>query len=564
MKGKIYAAQSKWDLAEAALLKAIELNANFASAYQLLISTYVATNKLPQAIGELQTVLSKSPDNPQALMTLALIYTQQNDFPKARDAYERLLSKRPNFAAALNNLAYLYAEKLNQLDKAYDLSRKARTLQPGDPSTADTLGWILYKRADYQQALTLLQESAAKLPNHPEIQFHLGMAAYIMGQTEVARTAFQEAASAPADFPGKEESRHRLALLKDGGSKELSIGELEGLLKQQPNDPVAWMRLGEAYEKQAPPKSAEAYEQAVKVNPKLLSPLIKLAQLNAGPLQNSERALEFAKKARELAPADAKVAGILGGIAFHAGNFTWAYSLLQESARQLANDPEVLHDYAWATYSLGKVSEARELMQRTTQAAPALRISEDAKSFLSLTALGQNPKDAVSAKPEVEKVLKADPHYVPALMVQAAIAVQRGELKTAIGYYNEVLQHFPDFAPAQKHLAALYLEDPAALGKAYELAMKARKTLPDDPELALTLGEINYQRKEYAYALQLLQESARGKPLDAKALYYLGMSHLRLQQKPQSREALERSLAAGLQEPLAAEAKRVLAESKAE
>jgi uncharacterized protein HemY len=108
----------------------------------------------------------------------------------------------------------------------------------------------------------------------------------------------------------------------------------------------------------------------------------------------------------------------------------------------------------------------------------------------------------------------------------------------------------------------LYLKDRSALDKAYEFALKARRTLSDDPELARTLGEISYKRKEYSRALQLLQESARRTPLDANGLYYLGMSHLEAKQKPQAREALERALAAGLQEPLASEAKRSLAESK--
>ena len=31
--------------------------------------------------------------------------------------------------SALNNLAYLYTERLNDLDKAYELARKARDLQ---------------------------------------------------------------------------------------------------------------------------------------------------------------------------------------------------------------------------------------------------------------------------------------------------------------------------------------------------------------------------------------------------------------------------------------------------
>ena len=65
-------------------------------------------------------------------MTLALVYEKMQDYPKARDAYEKLLSINPDFVVALNNLAYLYTEQLNNLDKAYELARKARDLQgPG-------------------------------------------------------------------------------------------------------------------------------------------------------------------------------------------------------------------------------------------------------------------------------------------------------------------------------------------------------------------------------------------------------------------------------------------------
>jgi uncharacterized protein HemY len=185
--------------------------------------------------------------------------------------------------------------------------------------------------------------------------------------------------------------------------------------------------------------------------------------------------------------------------------------------------------------------------------------SADAKRFLALTALEQNGKDIAAPQAEIQKYLKDNPNYVPALMVRASIEMRRGESKTALDIYIEILRRFPDFAPAQKQLATLYLENPATFDRAYDLAMKARKTLPDDPEVARTLGELCYQRKDYAYALQLLRESAKRKSLDAKALYYLGMSYLTAQEERQSQDALKRSLAAGLQEPLASEAKRVLA-----
>ena len=571
LEGKVYAAQGQWDRAEAALLKTLELDPNSSSAYDLLTSIYVAANKLPQAITQLKSLLSKSPDNARALMLSALTYEKMNEFAKARDAYEKLLSAKPDLPPVLNNLAYLYAERLDELDKAHDLAQKARALQPGDAAIADTLGWILYKRGDYKQALALLQESAQNLPNNPEIQFHLGMASYMMGRTDEARTAFRQAAAAPADFPGKEEAKRRLSLLGDVESKEkqLSSNELEvghcASELAQPDDPLTQVRLGESYEKQgAFVQAAAAYEKAIKLNPNLLSATAKLAQLYAGPLQDNEKALKFARKARELAPNDPKIVGILGSVAYQTGNFTWAYSLLQESARRLPNDAEILYDFAWAAYSLGKVSEARQAMQRVLTAAPDSSQSSDAKLFLAMTAPAQEGADPVAAESEVDKVLKANPDYVPALMAQAAILLQRGESEAAATTYSEVLRRFPDFAPAQKRLASLYAEDPEKRDQAYDLVIKARKALPDDPELAQILAELSYQRKEFAYAVQLLRRSSEKRPLDAKYLYYLGMSHLKADEKLQSREALRQALAAGLPDPLASEAKSVLAELEKE
>ncbi|MDP9254047.1 MAG: tetratricopeptide repeat protein, partial [Verrucomicrobiota bacterium] len=249
-----------------------------------------------------------------------------------------------------------------------------------------------------------------------------------------------------------------------------------------------------------------------------------------------------------------------GSIAYQTGNFTWAYSLLQESRRQLTDDPAILYDYAWAAYSLGRVDEAQQIMQRVSKAPADSRTQQDAMSFLAMTALDQRQQDPAAAEPEAQKLLKTNPAYVPALMAQAAIHMQRGESKTAVDTYTRVLQQFPDFAPAQKHLAALYVEDPRSIAKAYDMAVKARKTLPDDPELAQTLAEISYQRQEYAYALQLFEQSAKKKPLAARGLYYLGMSHLQVKQSSQGRDALHRALAAGLQEPFSTEAKRAIAQ----
>jgi tetratricopeptide (TPR) repeat protein len=561
LEGKIYFAQGEWDRAEAALHKALDLDPNFSSAFDLLISTYVSTKKLDQAIKELQTVLSKSPDNVRAVTSLALIYDKMQDYAKAADTYEKLLLIRPDSAEAMNNLAYIYAEHLNQIDKAYELSHKARALRPSDPLIADTLGWTLYKNADYQEAQTLLRESAERLPEAAEVQFHFGVASYMMADSNAAQKAFQRALGAEHDFPAKAEAQRRLAFLENGAKHELSTDQLQELLRKQPDDVIAWMRLGGSYENTGDVvRAASAYEEALKINSELLPAAVKLAELNAGPLRNKDMAFSFAKRARDLAPNDAQVAGLLGGIVHQLGNFSWAYSLLQESARKLSGDAKILHDYAWTAYSLGKVSDARRIMQRALEVQPDPKTAEDAKSFLAMTALEDTPEGLAMSEPEIRRILAMDGAYVPALLAKADLQVQRGDAGSAVVICNEILRRYPDFAPAQKRLASLYLNDPARIDEAYGLALKATNTLPDDPELAQTLGELSYKRKEFPYAIQWFQESARKKPLRGKDLYYLGMSQLRMSQDSESRKTLEKALAAGLQEPMSRDAKAVLTE----
>jgi TolA-binding protein len=110
----------------------------------------------------------------------------------------------------------------------------------------------------------------------------------------------------------------------------------------------------------------------------------------------------------------------------------------------------------------------------------------------------------------------------------------------------------------------LYSQDLSTIAAAYDLATKARKTLPDDPELAELLGRLSYEKKEYPRAIQLLQESARKKSLGADSLFYLGMSQLQARQKTEARGVLSQALTDGLQEPYATEAKHALADLQQE
>ena len=123
-----------------------------------------------------------------------------------------------------------------------------------------------------------------------------------------------------------------------------------------------------------------------------------------------------------------------------------------------------------------------------------------------------------------------------------------------------MLQRFPDFAPAQRDLAAILVNDPTKRDTAYDLATKARRTIPGDPLILIVLGRVSYERKEFNRAIQLFQESARETPLDARSLYYLGMAQAQAKHKAEAKETLNRALQAGLGGAEASEAKRALAD----
>jgi tetratricopeptide (TPR) repeat protein len=560
VKLNVPAAQDDVNQAEAALLKAIEIDPNRSTPYLVLAQLYVAAGKEQAALDRLNGLVSRT-NNIAAYMQMGSIYDALKKYPAARDAYEKALATNPNFGPAINNLSYLYSEHLDDVDKGYALAEKARELSPQDPATADTLGWILYKKGEYMRALGLLTESASKLPEEPEVQLHLGMVQYMLGEEGAARLALQQAVHSTDEFPGKNEANRALAVLavdaKTADAKART--DLEKRLQEQPNDPVAANRLAAIYERDGSlDKAAKTYELSLKQNPQNAQIMGRLAGIYLD-LKNSEQAMDLAKQAHKLAPDDPVISCLLGRLVFQSGDYNWASSLLQQAAPKLPNQPDVQYDLAWSYYSMGRVYEAERTMQSAAPALTAARL-DDAKQFLALVAAAKTPSPAAAT--QAGQILGANPNYVPALMVSALQAEHQGKQDDARSLYEKALVRYPSFTPAARNLAILYAQHPGDEQKAYDLGVKARVAYPNDTELARTLGMLAYRRGDYARASQLLQENSQQLTKDGEALYYLGMAHYQLKQKSQSKAELQRALGLNLESKLAEDARKTLAELK--
>ena len=93
---------------------------------------------------------------------------------EAKELFLQLLKKNPKDTYTLNYLSYKLALKEQELELALNLIKKALVLDPENGYFLDTLGWVEFKRKNYNSAVYFLEKSVSILPKSSEVIDHLG------------------------------------------------------------------------------------------------------------------------------------------------------------------------------------------------------------------------------------------------------------------------------------------------------------------------------------------------------------------------------------------------------
>jgi tetratricopeptide (TPR) repeat protein len=228
--GELSMAARRADDAEKAFRKAIEIDPNGLAAYTNLAGLFVMTGRVAEAISTYENAVAQSPKSGSLHLLLASLLEASGRIEDAMGHYEKAIELDPELAVAKNNLAYLLADRGSDLDRALDLAQEAKAKLPDNPNTADTLGWVLYKKNVPAAAISYLREAVGGLspedPNLPLVRHHLALAYEANQERDLAIEALEQAVAeldsrqagkqgkAPPEAPWAQDVRDQLSRLR--------------------------------------------------------------------------------------------------------------------------------------------------------------------------------------------------------------------------------------------------------------------------------------------------------------------------------------------------------------
>ena len=149
------------------------------------------------------------PDDESALLGRGELLLRMGRLDDALEQYRAAAKRWPESAMSLNALGYTLADRTDEYREAEKLIRKALEYDPDSPAIIDSLGWVLYKQGEYEEALAELQRAYDRLDDH-EVAAHIVEVLDALGRRDEALELLEDAESRHSDSELLDDVRNRL------------------------------------------------------------------------------------------------------------------------------------------------------------------------------------------------------------------------------------------------------------------------------------------------------------------------------------------------------------------
>lgn len=442
-----YALLAKGDEAGArpALEKALSLQPTNVGAARFLAQMDMKANNLKAAQGRFESILTKSPDNLQAMLGLANIAEKAKQDKEFVSWLEKAAKQHPKAIAPRAQLAYYYMQQKNP-GRALAIAREAFANNSGEAEAFALLGATEYAAGEKENALVSYTRWVEKAPDSARALMRLGGVQAALGKTAAARDSFKRALQIDPTHDASQdalislemqEKRPQAALevarmvqaarpklargyLLEGdilvnnnqaaqalkplqkafvlqpysstliklhaaqsitGDAKGADQRLQAWLKQHPQDEPALTYAAEYAMIGGRDAVAIAHYQALQ----RLRPNDALLLNNLAALYQKtrdRRALDLAQQAYRLQPADPNIQDTLGWLLVEQGQAKKGAELLAAASRNLPMDLSIRYHYAAALAQSGEKGKAKAELQAIVKTGRKFRDAEAVRTLL--------------------------------------------------------------------------------------------------------------------------------------------------------------------------------------
>lgn len=532
-----YLREHKPEEAEKILRSKVDNNPKVADNYLQLAAHYFSVRNRPMMLQTLDRVTSNTKDFPNAPMLVGDFFLRLKDTDLAIKNYQDGIKLSPKDK-------HVYQKRIIEALVLKDKKEEAQTmlaeLLKEDPNDSEaiairaSLSLLTGSKEQLQSAINDLQTVVSRMPENPVLRFNLGRALMAKGNPQQAKIQFEEAIKLRPDY-----LLPRIALaqiMQQNGEYPKVVQMVQEILTYDAaNVPARLLRTRALIGMGETKEARTELDQTSQQFPEIWEAKLQIAALDLS--EKNYKAAEETFLKMWNATQDSRALMGLTECYVQQGNFDKAMKMLEE---QTAKNPDRI-DLQVAIGNIaaragqwdGAIAHFKKGLERYPRSADLwIRIGE----------VQRLKGDVAGATQSFNKAKELSPNNTVPYLQLALMLDTMGKREEARPLYEQILKLQPDNPVALNNLAYLLAENGADLDQALTMAQRARQKMPQDNNVADTLGWIYIKKNLSDPAISIFRDLVRQDPERSTYRYHLALALMQKGDKPSAKKELETAL----------------------
>jgi tetratricopeptide (TPR) repeat protein len=507
-----YASENKMQEAEAHLRKAFDMNSADQRSLYALATFYISAKKPAEAENVFKEAIARKPQEREPRWGLAGFYLQQGRIDLSITALNELLKVKPEDTAALLRLAEIYLSQNNPA-KAEENVRAVLATRKNDAQAHYLQGKILVRRQEFDKAMSEFENSIKLDESLLPAYLEKASLQFMRNDLDACESTLTAVLQRDKDYLPAHAAYSKLLSVRQRPQDALQ--QAQEVLAQSPNNEDALVGRANAFSMLGKlQESKRDWMELCQMRPQNPIYLHRLGVVEV-LLSDPASALVHFHKALEIQPDLIPAINDILYLYLKNKQYDAAFAELDRLAKTASPQDEI-HRFRGQAYLLkGDMDGAEKEFRKVIEVNP-----QNYQTYILLGQLNMQRNNVAQAIKDVDQLIARNGNLSPAYLMKAFYLEANKDINGAMANYRKSLELDKENPVAANNLAWLLCEKNQNLEEALKLAQAARKKVPNDPDVADTLGWIYFRMKNYTLAVDQLTFSINNRKESKPEQYF--------------------------------------------